>query len=270
MLENKKFLVLSFYFTFVTFIFSQQKAKIIADIPTPSDFQRVIVLKNSFSEFLRKLPLKQENSIVYLYNGQPKQNQEAQYAVLKLDVGEKDLQQCADAIMRLKAEYHFSRNEFDKISFHFANGKNFPFIDYAEGYRIKVKNDNVTYEKFAKKDYSYSSFRRYLDIVFNYANTSSLKRYDSRPLKQEEEIEIGDIFVQEKQPYGHAVMIVDKAVNSKGDKVYLLAQSYMPAQEIHILRNLNDPLLSPWYKLDKKIIYTPEWDFSKEDLARLK
>lgn len=270
MLRNKNFLFFNLYLLLATVILPQQKAKIIADIPTPSDYKRVIVQKESFSEFLRNLPLKQENSIVYLYSGKPKQNQEAQYAVLKLDVGEKDLQQCADAIIRLKAEYHFSRDEFDKISFHFANGKNFPFLDYAEGYRVRVKNNNVIYRKFAKKDYSYSSFRRYLDIVFNYANTSSLKRYNSRPLNQNEEIEIGDIFIQEKQPYGHAVMIVDKAVNSKGDKVYLLAQSYMPAQEIHILRNLNDPLLSPWYKLDKKIIYTPEWDFSKEDLARLK
>lgn len=265
-------LFMKFIFSLLFFVSSlfSQKARVIQDIPTPSDFRRASISKGSFAEFLRNLPLKQENSIVYLYNGKPKANQEAQYAVLKIDVGDKDLQQCADAIMRLKAEYHFTRNEFNKISFHFVNGKNFSFIDYAEGYRVRVKDNNVIYGKFATRDYSYSSFRKYLDIVFNYANTSSLKRYDSIPLKQEEEIEIGDIFVQEKQPYGHAVIIVDKAINSKNEKVYLLAQSYMPAQEIHILRNFNDPNLSPWYKLDKEIIFTPEWDFSKKDLARMK
>lgn len=263
-----KFIIL-FPFIF-SFIFSQQKAKVIRDIPTPSDFKRIPATKESFAEFLRNLNLKQENSIVYLYNGKPKTNQEAQYAVLKIDVGNQDLQQCADAIIRLKAEYHFERNEFDKITFHFANGKKFPFLDYAEGYRTKIKNKNVVYGKFANRDYSYANFRKYLNIVFNYANTSSLKRYDSRELKQNEEIEIGDIFVKEKQPYGHAVIIVDKASNSKNEKVYLLAQSYMPAQEIHILRNFNDTSISLWYNLDKNIIYTPEWDFLKKDLARMK
>lgn len=259
-----------FIFILCTYsLFSQPKAKIIKDIPTPSDFKRTSTAEGNFAEYLRNLPLKQENSVVYLYNGQPKANQEAQYAVLQVDVGNGDLQQCADAIMRLKAEYNFARNEFDKIYFHFANGKKFKFIDYAEGYRVRVKNKKLVYGKFANKDYSYSSFRKYLNVVFNYANTSSLKHYDSYPLNSEEP-EIGDILVQEKKPYGHAVIIVDKAFNSKNEKVYLFAQSYMPAQEIHILRNLADPELSPWYKLDKEVIYTPEWDFFKKDLARMK
>lgn len=263
-----KFILL--FFVTCSAYFAQQAPKTIADILTPSDFKRVTVAKGSFAEFLRNLRLKQQNSIVYLYNGKPKANQEAQYAVLEIDVGKEDLQQCADAIIRLKAEYHFARKEFDKISFHFLNGKIFSFIDYAEGYRVRVKNSNVVYTKLDKKDYSYSSFRKYLNIVFNYANTSSLKRYDSRPLNKEEEIEIGDILIQEKVPFGHAVIIVDKAVNLKNEKVYLLAQSYMPAQEIHILKNRSDPNLNPWYKLNQEIIHTPEWKFYKKDLSRLK
>jgi len=38
---------------------------------------------------------------VFLYNGKIKQNQQAQFAVLDIGIGNKDLQQCADIILRL-------------------------------------------------------------------------------------------------------------------------------------------------------------------------
>jgi hypothetical protein len=59
-------------------------------------------------------------------------------------------------------------------------------------------------------------------------------------------------------------------VNKEGKKVYLLAQSYMPAQEIHVLRNFNNSQLSPWYELREGggEIRTPEWDFTSRDLKR--
>ena len=36
----------------------------------------------------------------------------------------------------------------------------------------------------------------------------------------------------------------------------LLAQSYMPAQSPHILKNLNNPELSPWFKVPQRGSYT--------------
>jgi hypothetical protein len=77
------------------------------------------------------------------------------------------------------------------------------------------------------------------------------------------------VFIQKKNPYGHAVIVVDMAENNEGSKIYLLAQSYMPAQSIHILKNMGDSGLSPWYKIsaDNEII-TPEWTFLKGDLRR--
>lgn len=50
---------------------------------------------------------------------------------------------------------------------------------------------------------------------------------------------------------------------SAGHRVYLLAQSYMPAQDIHIVQNLRDGRLSPWYTVDttSSLIETPEWTF---------
>ncbi|MCB1180221.1 MAG: hypothetical protein KDK36_21765, partial [Leptospiraceae bacterium] len=47
-------------------------------------------------------------------------------------------------------------------------------------------------------------------------------------------------------------------------------QSYMPAQEIHILRNFTNPTISPWYEFPSSTIRTPEWDFNDKDWAKFK
>lgn len=73
---------------------------------------------------------------------------------------------------------------------------------------------------------------------------------------------------------GHAVIVVDMAVHPKTKKkVFLLAQSYMPAQHIHILTNPVNRKKSPWYELsdsDDGKVYTPEWIFNKKDLKQFK
>jgi hypothetical protein len=80
-------------------------------------------------------------------------------------------------------------------------------------------------------------------------------------------MQIGDVFIKAGRP-GHAVIVVDMA-ECEGDKVFLLAQSFMPAQEVHILKNLQDSELSPWYDLDlEDDLQTPEWTFELQALRR--
>ena len=48
------------------------------------------------------------------------------------------------------------------------------------------------------------------------------------------DIEIGDVFIQGGSP-GHAVIIVDTAVNKKtGERIMMLVQSYMPVSYTHL------------------------------------
>ena len=101
-----------------------------------------------------------------------------------------------------------------------------------------------------------------MNVVFAYANTYSLdKQLKSKDLK---EISPGDVFIKPGFP-GHAIIVMDVGENKSGDRVFLLAQSYMPAQDIHILKNYNNKF-SPWYSL-KDIdtdLKTPEWTFTKD------
>ena len=84
-----------------------------------------------------------------------------------------------------------------------------------------------------------------------------------KPIAQ---IEIGDVFIRGGSP-GHAIIVVDMAVNSVGKKIFLLAQSYIPAQDIHVLKNLENSSLSPWYELPTdNFLQTPEWKFATNEL----
>jgi len=59
------------------------------------------------------------------------------------------------------------------------------------------------------------------------------------------------------------------AENAEGKKIFMIAQSYMPAQDIHILKNFNDSNSSPWYSVDfGDSLITPQWDFYATDLKR--
>ena len=83
------------------------------------------------------------------------------------------------------------------------------------------------------------------------------------------DIKAGDVFIKGGFP-GHAVTVLDVAINEgNDDKIFLIAQSYMPAQNIHILKNpMKDN--SPWYSLSEieNEIETPEWTFYTNQLKR--
>ena len=89
----------------------------------------------SFASWLRGLPLKPEGSPVKLYNGRDKARQDVHAAVIDIDVGSRDLQQCADAVMRLRAEWQFSNGHKNEIAFNFSDGGRVPFSRYAKGER---------------------------------------------------------------------------------------------------------------------------------------
>ncbi len=240
----------------------------ISDIAVPPGYQRVDCDSGSFGEWLRSLPLKPEGNAVRLYDGRMKSNQHVHHRVLDIDVGNRDLQQCADAVMRLRAEYLYGHGRYDDIHFIFTSGDKASFRSWIDGFRPNVRGNSVNWSKTADRDSSYSSFRKYMNVIFSYCGTYSLRR-EMTPVAAPDSIRVGDVFIQGAFP-GHAVIVVDIAVNaSDGSKVILLAQSYMPAQEIHILRNLRDPNLSPWFEVGgADSLYTPEWTFGWDDLRR--
>jgi hypothetical protein len=237
-------------------------------IPPPAGFERAPAEPGSFPHWLRHLPLKPGRPPVLLYNGRPKANQDVHAAVVDIDVGTRDLQQCADAVIRLRAEHLFAAGDHAAIHFNFTSGDRADYIKWKEGYRPTVLGNRVTWSKSAEPDGSYPAFRRYLDAVFRYAGSLSLSR-ELKPVPDRKDLRIGDVFIQGGSP-GHVVLVVDRAVHPGTGRVcFLLVQSYMPAQDIHVLKNPSDPALSPWYDAEfGEALRTPEWTFKAGDLKR--
>ncbi len=232
----------------------------------PKGFKRINTQPNTFENYLQNFKLKPSNSKVYLYNGNLKYNQQIHAAVLDINTGKRDLQQCADATMRLRAEFLYQQKRFNDIHFKFTNGFNVAYSKWRKGFRLNVKGNKVSWYKTDKPSTSYKSFQKYMQWIFMYAGTLSLSKELKTILL--EKMKIGDIFIQGGSP-GHAIIIVDMAKNKTGKTLFMIAQSYMPAQDIHILKNLNNKDISPWYSSKNlETLNSPEWQFTKNDLKR--
>jgi hypothetical protein len=222
-----------------------------ARFTAPPGAARVVVADGSFGDFLRRLPLKPPGAAVHLYDGSEKARQDVHAAVVDLDVAPRDLQQCADAVMRLWAEYGYARGA--TITFHPDPGK----------------PRALTFDAGARdRRGERAKFERWLVRVFADAGSASLQA-ELRPV--DGDVQPGDVLIQGGYP-GHAVLVLDVAVGRDGQRWLLLGQSYMPAQEFHVLKNPSS-LASPWYDAaalrSASGLKTPEWrPFVAHDVRR--
>lgn len=243
-----------------------QQESLVDRLPPPTGFEPITASELSLAQWLHRLPLKPEGAAVHLYDGSKKANQRAHVAVVDIDVGARNLQQCADAVIRLYAEYRFATGQAERMAFSLTNGQRTAWAQWRNGWRPRLANKRIVWTKRRTSDGSYQSFRHWLDFVFTYAGTHSLT-LDMQPVPSPSRVQSGDVFLQGGFP-GHAVMVIAVAESPQGNRVFLLAQSYMPAQDIHILRG-PDGSDSPWYPaLDHGLLRTPDWTFKYEDLHR--
>ena len=234
--------------------------------PTPPGYERVPVDSTSFAHYLRNLPLKPTGSKVLHYDGTSKSNYDVYAAVVDLPIGNEDLHQCADAVMRLRAEHLWRQGEYERIHFNFTNGMRVDYTEWMQGKRMRIRGNKTWWEAAAAPSNTYDDLWNYLELIFMYAGTASLEK-ELRPTAIDH-ARAGDVLIRGGFP-GHAVLLIDQARHREtGEMIYLLAQSYMPAQEIQVLINRNDPDLSPWYSMSGAQIDTPEWTFERGQLRR--
>jgi hypothetical protein len=236
---------------------------------TPSGYSRTLVDEQSYAAYLRSLQLLPHGSLVKYYDGTPKPNDDIYVAVVAIDVGLEDLQQAPEICVRLRGEYLFKQQQYNNIAFTISNHKLISYVSWVEG--LKMIIDGKTYWTKSPTDVNrYTTFKRYLEFIFTHGDVETL--LDDVQRSSLERILPGDMFIQITRP-GHVVVVVDVAENAAtGDRVFLLAQSYKPAQSLHILINPNNVELSPWYSMadiDDKIT-TPDFIFYRRDLRRFR
>ena len=201
-------------------------------------YTRVAVAPGSFGAYLQSLTLKPAGTHTKTYTGSIARTDLYTAAVIDMSIGSQDLQQCADAVMRLRAEYLYQQKTYKAIAFNFTSGFKCDYIHYADGYRYA----NERWVLKGKKDYSYPNFLRYMNLVFSYAGTLSLQK-ELKPVTNPNDIKAGDVFIKGGSP-GHCFIVMDVTEDSAHKKQFLLAQSFMPAQNIQVLEDG-----SPWFSL---------------------
>lgn len=185
-------------------------------IAPPKGFTRVAT--TGFGAWLRGLPLLPENSLVMKWDGFPTKNQLAHTAVIDMDVGNQNLQQCADAIMRLRAEWLWSK-----------------------GRQAEVGKLPGNREKWSGGDWK--SYRKYMNRVMAFTGTATMAQAMQKP-PTDHKLMPGDVLVQGGHP-GHAMLVLDVVVDAHGKRKFMLGQSYMPAQRFHVLRTPGNT--SSWF-----------------------
>jgi hypothetical protein len=236
---------------------------------TPSGYTRIPVEEISYAAYLRNLPLLPHDAPVKYYDGSIKPNHNIYVGVVFIDVGLEDLQQAPEICIRLRGEYLFKQQQYSRISFTISNHKQVSYVNWVEGLKMMI-NGKTYWTKSPTNADRYPTFKRYLEFIFTHGDIETL--LDDVQRSSLEHIQPGDMFIQVARP-GHVVVVVDVAENAAtGDKVFLLAQSYKPAQSFQIIVNPNDANLSPWYSvsaIDDRIT-TPEFIFYKRDLRRFR
>ncbi|MEZ4858673.1 MAG: DUF4846 domain-containing protein [Flavobacteriaceae bacterium] len=235
----------------------------------PKNFKRITYPENTFSEYLQNYSLLSFDSEVINFDGNPYIYQAGHVGILDISVPTHGLMQCADVLIRLRAEYLWEQNKKEEIGFKFTSGHYCSWKKYAEGYRPKIRGNNVTFQKTSSADSSKENFYKYLDLIYMYAGTLSLYS-EMNKINSIEDIEVGDMLIYPGSP-GHVIMVVDKAVNAEGEILFIFAQGNTPSQSMHILKNLNDLSMSPWYQIElEKPLEIPTYTFEEVKFIRFK
>ena len=238
-------------------------------VMVPKGYKRVPYTDGSFQSYLRHYKLKPYGTKVINYDDTEYFWQGGHIGVLEVPVPKNGLQQCADALIRIRSEYLWEQNRKDEIGFNFTSGHYCSWIKYAEGYRPKIHGNKVAFNKTATENHSKGNFYKYLNLIYMYSGTLSL--YNELPkINDASDLKIGDMLIKGGSP-GHIVMISDEVINDKGEKRFLLFQGNTPAQSVHLVKNLEDSSISPWYNLEKNVeIPVSNYTFSSSKFVRFK
>ena len=233
--------------------------------PVPLGYVRAKRAPQSFGGWLAELPLAGIQVPVVAHSGailSPATDRRIA-AVVAMDVGASDLQQCADTVIRLHAEWAWAQGRRDQ-SYAAAAGLALPYSRAAGGERLVLDKQKLRWVPGGRSSSDHAGFRRYLNQVFEWANTVSLSR-QARPVAPAD-LRAGDFFVAPGNP-GHAIIVLDLARDERGQSIGLMGQGYMPAQSLQVLRGTQ----RGWFKLEPgEPVRTPFWrPFSWDSLRRL-
>lgn len=224
--------------------------------PAPRGTRRIPLAAGGFPAWLRRLPLHRDRRTVRAHDGRALIRPAV--AVATLDVGSRDLQQCADSAIRLHAEFLWSVGRAHEAAYHFTSGDRSRYADWLRGERFRVRGATVKRRRVRPVRGGRATWRAWLSHTFMYAGSASL-RHDTDAVAPGAPLEPGDVFVAPGFP-GHVVMILDVVQSPDGTRLALVGQGFMPAEDFHVVGApwARDGV---WFQLPEAggTLVTPSW-----------
>jgi hypothetical protein len=181
--------------------------------------------------------------------------------VVDMDIKGRRLEQCMDILVRLYTEFLWKKNQGDNLQLPLPGGYWLKWKEWSEGFRPVFKGIDVKIIKSSKSDTTYSAYKSFLNTVYSESHTQQFF-HAYLPIDRTD-VKIGDIIIK-KGTKGHAVMIVDMAINEQGDMIALIGNGDTPACQVFILRYNKE---TPWVPLyfNKEVLALPlkrklSWD----------
>ncbi len=227
-----------------------------ARFPAPPGFERVPVADRSWGQWLRHLPMLPAGAPVRSQSGAILLDGDSPSLAGVVDMDVRENQECADVILRLRAEYLRWAGREDEIVFNLTGSGAISWPEWRRGMRPRLQGDTLAFHRSAKPDASRESFDRYLAWVFAWCGTISPA--EDGHTAAFEELAVGDYLAHDGSP-GHAVLLVDLARDSSRKAVGLVLQGFMPAQTPHLVAGdrgawhglaSGRPVEVPWGRFD--------------------
>lgn len=209
------------------------------------------VAGDAFGESLRALPLAAPEVPVTTWDGRVVRRDAR---VIEIPLVRGDLQQCADSVVRVRAEW--LKKEGLPVQFHATSGDRLDWERWSHGERPVEVGGRLQWRAAGGA----ADWDGYLRALFNWGGSWSLEKLDSA---QATSPEAGMILVHGGFP-GHAVLLL--GVAKREDETFVLVgQGFMPAQSFHV-----DPgPFGGWWRWEDPLALSV-WTFSTSELRRFR
>lgn len=229
----------------------------------PAGYKRVPVANDTFGKYLRDFELREYTTKPLAYDTAAKTlaNNDSAPAVSVLDmdlINKSNLQESANSVIRLYAEFLYEKGRFDDIAFNLLTTPAFrlDFRTWSEGGRLIEEGNSITWckehgdhckHRDVDTGTEYGIFKYYMQNVMLHSNISSLP--SNMKSVSMNEVTVGDVIVYADSKVPD--IIVDMAENADGSKLLLIARGGNPASEIFVVRNESNADLNPWHDMNK-------------------
>lgn len=211
-----------------------------------TDFSRQETEPGTFSNYLQNLPLLEIGAQVIAHDETVREADDYE-AVLDMPVLNQN-EQGAGAIVHLRAQYFYEKQEYDKIAFRLNDDFSFTFDKWRQGNKLTFVDNRAAWTTGGTEGEDEENFHDYLKTYFAYSGSKSL-RTDLSEVDASDPIRIGDVFYTEGDA-PRIIIVVDCATDASGNRHVMLMEGGKPAQPLRLLKNELDSKLSPWFVVD--------------------